>query len=145
MLWGKYRPHKNTRQESKILYSSAPDDAKSVNNFDMDTYLARQMRLQSIYIENRDAPLTFFGTQNEPDPDLLDIVAINLFTETQWMKWEQTDKRALLLQCGCVVEHLIEDPIHENAACYEYSVSSLNVLAEELRSLIKNCIGLHDE
>jgi hypothetical protein len=149
MLWGKFRPHKQPKPECKILYSSAPDvvsqSSRDVNNFDMNDHIAKQMRLQSISVPDRNTPFIFFGRRHEPDPDLLDIAAINLFTEIQWKLWEQTDKRALLLQCGCVVEHVIEDPIHESAACYEYRVSSLNQFAEELRSVIKVHLGLHDE
>ena len=93
-------------------------------------------RLQSCWPQDENEPMTFFGTENEPDPSLIDLSDINLLTDSQWLDWDKADKRQVLLQCPSVREAVIKNPGHEFCASYEYQATSLKVLCDELKSVI---------
>jgi hypothetical protein len=73
---------------------------------------------------------------------LLDLSDINILTDSQWLAWDNTDKRQVLLQCPSVRETAIENPAREFSASYEYQVTSLKVLCDELKLVVTTLLDI---
>lgn len=145
MLWSKYNPSKKTVEAVRPdnLLFRHPIVFRARRTFDgFEEEISIGMRLQACEPQDENSPLTFFGTEKGPDPDLLGLSGINPFTDSQWQAWTDADKRLLLLQCPCVTENVIKDPEHELAATYKYHSTSLNVLRDELSSVITRLLGV---
>ena len=131
-----YRPHSNVFIRCPTEFRLRRTDSR------FDEEMCIDMRLQSCEPKDDNSPLTFYGTANGPDPDLLGLSGITPFTDSQWQAWTDADNRLLLLQCPCVIENVIKDPEHEFAATYEYSATSLNVLGDELGLVVAELLGV---
>ena len=131
---------KNNVVTSKSVPESHPDEIVDQVWDDFAEEFAKEasigFRLQSCWPQDENEPMTFFGTENGPDPSLIDLADINQLTDSQWLDWDKADKRQVLLQCPSVREAVIENPGHEFCASYEYQVTSLKVLCGELQLVI---------
>jgi len=139
---------KTYRNENIIYIAPSNNTLKQTNEELADAHAAEMaagMRLQACDHPSADGSLTFYGTKNEPDPDLLVLSGINPFTQKQWALWEKLNKRDLLLQCPSIVETVIDAPAHEYAACFEYYAGSYDQLCRELRVLVKKLYGMDVE
>lgn len=142
MLWGKYNPSKKAVKPDNLLFRHPTDFRARRTADDFGEEISIGMRLQACAPQDDNSPLSFFGTESGPDPDLLGLSGINPFTDGQWQTWTKADKRLLLMQCPCVTENVIKEPEHEFAATYKYYATSLNVLSDELHSIVRELLGV---